>query len=547
MPSENYNIGCYLLDRLQQLGCGHLFGVPGDYNLRFLDDVMAQEKEKGFKWVGCANELNAAYAADGYGKCGKLAALLTTYGVGELSALNGIAGAMAESSPVVHIVGAPALSMQNQRLVMHHTLGEGVFQDFVKMSEPITCAQGCLTPENAKREIDRVLVTVVHQKKPGFLLLPADVAIVACEPPTAPLQPLSVHIDKETLKVFQDRVEKMLGNSATPALLAGYLCDRFRCGGAANELVESCNIPFAVMVLGKGVMDETLPQYVGTYCGSASQDVTKAAVEEADVCIHIGVKFHDFGSASFTQKFDAKRVIDIQPFHTTIDGQFYANLPMSAALEVVAAVAKTHCKKWASRVFNKPEGIKAPTDPSKFDAHHFWTEFASNLMPNDIVLTDQGTACCAGVGLLLPKGCIYISQYLWGSIGYALPATLGAQLAEPNRRVVLVVGDGASQMTIQELGSFVRYGLKPVIFLLNNDGYVIERVIHGWNEPYNDITSWDYAQIMRGMSRGNADVEVLKEVGAAARVLQATSRDKLVFREVMLGRHETPVYQLLKR
>ncbi|WP_264766429.1 thiamine pyrophosphate-binding protein, partial [Klebsiella pneumoniae] len=133
-----YTIGDYLLDRLVDCGIDRLFGVPGDYNLQFLDRVIAHS---ALGWVGCANELNAAYAADGYARIKGAGALLTTYGVGELSALNGIAGSYAEHIPVLHIVGAPSTGAQQRGELLHHTLGDGDFRHFARMSEQITCSQ----------------------------------------------------------------------------------------------------------------------------------------------------------------------------------------------------------------------------------------------------------------------------------------------------------------------------------------------------------------------------------------------------------------------
>ena len=126
-PESTYTVGDYLLDRLAELGVTEVFGVPGDFNLEFLDHVVAHPR---VRWVGNANELNAGYAADGYGRLRGMSALITTFGVGELSAANAIAGSYAEHVPVVHIVGAPAKDAQGARRVVHHSLGDGDFEHF---------------------------------------------------------------------------------------------------------------------------------------------------------------------------------------------------------------------------------------------------------------------------------------------------------------------------------------------------------------------------------------------------------------------------------
>ncbi|CQJ04885.1 indole-3-pyruvate decarboxylase [Yersinia frederiksenii] len=171
--TSHYTVADYLLDRLAEIGIRHLFGVPGDFNLHFLDHVISHPV---IKWVGCANELNAAYAADGYARVMPAAALLTTSGVGELSAINGIAGSFTEYLPVIHIVGTPTLRSQKNGELLHHSLGDGNFSHFSHMAKEVTCAQANLTADNAAYEIDRVLGAALSQRRPVYLSLPSDVA-----------------------------------------------------------------------------------------------------------------------------------------------------------------------------------------------------------------------------------------------------------------------------------------------------------------------------------------------------------------------------------
>ena len=163
----------HLVDRLAELGVDRMFGVPGDYSLALLDHVTHHPT---VRWTGCTNELNAGYAADGYGRMRGIAALCTTFGVGELSAINAITGSYAEHVPVVHVVGAPALAKQAEHRALHHSLGDGEFGHFMAMHEAITCARAALTADNAVVEIDRVLTEVRDRRLPGYLLVPADVA-----------------------------------------------------------------------------------------------------------------------------------------------------------------------------------------------------------------------------------------------------------------------------------------------------------------------------------------------------------------------------------
>lgn len=219
-----YTVADYLLDRLAGCGIGHLFGVPGDYNLQFLDHVIDHPT---LRWVGCANELNAAYAADGYARMSGAGALLTTFGVGELSAINGIAGSYAEYVPVLHIVGAPCSAAQQRGELMHHTLGDGDFRHFYRMSQAISAASAILDEQNACFEIDRVLGEMLAARRPGYIMLPADVAKKTAIPPTQALA-LPVHEAQSGVETaFRYHARQCLMNSRRIALLADFLAGRF--------------------------------------------------------------------------------------------------------------------------------------------------------------------------------------------------------------------------------------------------------------------------------------------------------------------------------
>lgn len=542
MPAEQYNIGCFLIDRLVEVGCKHLFGVPGDYNLRFLDDVIASPD---LKWVGCANELNAAYAADGYSRCRRIGAVLTTYGVGELSALNGVAGAYAECNPVVHIVFGPTLKDESERAMMHHTLGDGWFQHFSMMSEQISCSTARLTPEGALQEIDRVLTDVLYHKKPGYILIPRDVANFTSLPPSAPLVRRQPELSPASVQAFRDALEEKLSKATNPAALVGYLCDRYECNKLMEQVVNDTHMPFAHMLLGKGTVNEQSPNYIGCYYGATSKETVRHTIEDADVCILVGVKFHDFGTGYFSHTIHEERTVNILPFCARVGAKRFQQVPMQLALEAVREIAMKYCSAWPKE-HPAPPTFDEPKD-EKFSAFHFWREFQKGLAPGDIVVVDQGTSSSAGAGLVMPENSTFIVQCLWGSIGFSVPAAFGAQMAEPDRRVILIVGDGAAQMTVQEMSSFIRFDMRSLIFLINNDGYVIERVIHGWNAEYNDIAAWNWCNLIKALSvERDVQTSVVQEVGKGYEVMRSTQgqRDKLVFTEVILGRHELPVVSL---
>lgn len=490
-----YCVADYLLDRLNACGIAHLFGVPGDYNLQFLDHVISHTS---LTWVGCANELNAAYAADGYARCKGGAALLTTFGVGELSAINGIAGSYAEYLPVIHIIGAPCLAAQQRGELMHHTLGDGDFQHFARMAREVTVAQASLTPENACYEIDRVLRESLSQRRPGYLLLPSDVAQASATSPTTPLVIDRPPADAGVLEAFTLCAQAKLAESRSVALLADFLAQRFGLQKSLQGWMDDTPLPHATLLMGKGLFDEGQHGFIGTYSGAASEKGIKATIEQAELVICVGVRFTDTITAGFSQKLTPQQTIDIQPEATRIGDRWFSGLPMAQAVEVLHQLCKRQVSHWPS-VPQKPPLLPA-SEKGQLDQHALWQTVQKFIEPGDIILADQGTAAFGAATLTLRAGVTFIAQPLWGSIGYTLPAAFGAQTACPNRRVVLLIGDGSAQLTIQELGSMQRDRQKPVILLLNNNGYTVERAIHGAEQRYNDISPWNWTQLAQAMS-----------------------------------------------
>ncbi|WP_202304052.1 alpha-keto acid decarboxylase family protein [Dryocola clanedunensis] len=532
-----YCVADYLLDRFTECGIAHLFGVPGDYNLQFLDNVIAHDS---VAWVGCANELNAAYAADGYARCSGAAALLTTFGVGELSAINGIAGSYAEYLPVIHVVGSPRLAAQQRGELMHHTLGDGDFNHFARMAREVTVSQAALTPENACYEIDRVLKEALSHRRPGYLLLPSDVATVPATPPDHPLDIFPSCAESAVLDEFRRAAQARLSESRSVALLADFLALRYGLQKEMQQWMDDTPLPHATLLMGKGLFDEGQQGFIGTYSGAASEKGIRAAIEEAELVVCVGVKFTDTITAGFTQQLTPQQTIDIQPNATRIGERWFSGLPMAQAVEVLHQLCKRQVAHWPVPD-QKPPSLPA-CESGRLDQHAFWQSIQKFLQPGDIILADQGTAAFGAATLTLPAGTTFIAQPLWGSIGYTLPAAFGAQTACPNRRVVLLVGDGSAQLTIQELGSMQRDKQTPVIFLLNNDGYTVERAIHGAEQRYNDIAPWNWTALPQAMHlECEAQCWRVTETARLEEVMaQVAKAQRLSFIEVVLPKQDVP-------
>ena len=389
----------YLLTRLSEAGVASVFGVPGDYNLALLDAIIAR---RDLAWIGMATEQGAGYAADSYARLRGLGALVTTFGAGELSALNAIAGACAESVPVVHIVGTPALAARKPGATFHHMLPGAGFDHFAEMAAGVTAAQGDLRPDSAPAEIDRVLDTALRTSRPVYLTLPADVADA---PVPAPAERLTAIVRGGLVRTDLTRLRAT--NAARPA----------DTGPTARRAV-----------------------------------LTQASL---------------------------------------------------------------------------------------------WAGVQDFLQPRDMLIADQGTAFYGAAELTLPDEARLADQPLWASMGWGLPAALGASLAAPDRRVILIIGDGAMQQTAPELGTLLGQGLVPVVIVLNNGGYTVERASHRPSAEYHDIQAWDWTALPAAVAPAAAvvtlRVRTADELDLAlnnASYHAATGRPVLI--EAVLGAEDTP-------
>ncbi len=539
-PADSvYTVGDYLLDRLAELGVTEIFGVPGDYNLEFLDHIVAH---RSIRWVGSANELNAGYAADGYGRLRGMSAVVTTFGVGELSATNAIAGSYAEHVPVVHIVGGPTKDAQGTRRALHHSLGDGDFEHFLRISREITCAQANLMPATACREIDRVLSEVREHKLPGYILLSSDVARFPTEPPGPRLPRYTGGTSPRALEMFTRAATELIADHQL-TVLADLLVHRLQAVNELEKLLAADVVPHATLMWGKSLLDESSPNFMGIYAGSASAERVRAAIEDAPVLVTAGVVFTDMVSGFFSQRIDPARTIDVGQYQSSVAGEVFAPLEMGEALAALADILEGRGTQ-SPPVVSPTDSTAAPTPApdQPLTQEMVWNRLCAALTPGNVVLADQGTSFYGMADHRLPNGVTFIGQPLWGSIGYTLPAAVGAGVAHRDRRTVLLIGDGAAQLTVQELGTFYREGLSPVIVVVNNDGYTVERAIHGKTAPYNDIVGWRWTEIPHALGVANHLVYRAETYGQLddAFTAAAQHQDRMVFVEVVLPRDDVP-------
>ncbi len=480
----------YLTTRLKQIGVTDVFGVPGDFSFALNDAV---ENDPDMRWIGCCNELNAAYAADGYARVRGRAALCTTYGVGELSALCGVAGSYTEHLPVIHLVGMPSVSTQRARRIVHHTLGDGSFNAYADMTKPVVAASAVLTPENAACQIERCLEAALTRNRPVYIALPQDYADapLAGELVCAPEAPQS---DPGTLRAAIEAVAEKIDKAGSAVVLAGYLIARLGLRGTAKGLLARTGLPFATMFMDKTALDETLPGYLGLYDGRIMNPDVRDFVEGCDCVLNLGALWSDFNTGAFTAKIDPSHMIAVMQHETRVGHATFRDVEMRDVMEGLARAVSPKPGRGVAgpKGLGEPKG--APDDPISPD--YLYPRFEKFLREGDMVMAETGTISM-GLGFArMPTGAEFFNQTLWGAIGWATPAAFGAAVAAPERRTLLFTGEGSHQMTVQELGQFGRYGLKPIVFCLNNDGYLIERLLcKDPGSSYNDLAPWNYTQL----------------------------------------------------
>jgi indolepyruvate decarboxylase len=533
-PTQRMKIGDFLLRRLEEAGVRHLFGVPGDYNLALLQQL---EDSGTLKWIGTCNELNASYAADGYARLNGLGALLVTNGVGPLSAINGVAGSNSEHVPVICISGSIPLRSIDRGLGMHHTMADGTFDHFLNAFAQVTAAQSRLTPRNAATEIDRLILTAWREKRPVYMELPSDIAYLDIEVPTAPLILDEPPSDAERLRSCIAAIAGRLSAATSPAILVDADADRFGVASELMKLAEKLQAPVAVINAAKGVIDETFPHYLGIYAGKASEPQVREVIETSDCLLCIGYRPIEVTTGDFTAALPA-HTIHARGHSVDVGDDNYQAVTLKEVLRgVIEAVPQA-----ANRAPRRAAAAMAGTHPdgsAKLTQAAYWQAIQSYLRPGDVLYVDNGTSFVL-LGLKLPPGCTFVGSINWGSIGYSVGALLGALTAAPNRRHLLFIGDGSFQVSAQELSTILRHDLKPVIFLINNGGYTIERGYLGKTESYNDVAKWAYAELPKVFRPDTTAQSFVVKTGKDLQTVLSAPNDTMIFVESVMDPHDAP-------
>ena len=480
------NISQYLLQRLHQLGAKHLFGVCGDVVLGFMEQVI----KSPVKQINCCNELNAAYAADGYARVHGLGVVVTTFTVGPLSAINAIGGSFAEDIPVVLIVGAPERRHALAKRMLHHTL-RSEYSVARNMFRKITVA--CEYLEDVNRipeQIDTALSKCLYYKKPIYLELPADLVITKCPAPGS-FNYLEKQSNPATLDEASDEIVHLLSSAKQPAIILGWEIIRHNLQDLVKKLLEKTGYAYCTFPTAKTALSEDHPQFLGIYQGSWSREEVRKYVEEADLVLILGGFLIDSDTAGFTARLDQNKLIQANFEGVSVKYHHYNDVLLKDLLD---NLLKRLDHQLTPPFIPANKALQSqfsytPNPKEKLKVKRFFQRIASFLKPDDIVVADVGDSLYSTSGLLFPKNATFIAQTFYNSIGYSVGASVGVS-TDQKRRTLLFVGDGSLQIGAQEIATAIKYGHQLIIFVLNNDGYGIERAIY--DGPYNDISPWRY-------------------------------------------------------
>lgn len=520
-------IGKYLLKRLKDYGITDIFGVPGDYNLGLLDVLSA---DQDLNWIGNCNELNAAYAADGYARVKGISALITTMGVGETSALNGVAGSFAEDVPVIQITGMASMANVENKAIIHHTLGDGNFNHFKNMYAEVSAYQTILNPTNAQQEIDKALSQAFLYKKPVYIGIPEDIVTTEIDV-TSATEPTQIFTNKDNLKHFVKDAKQMIANTTEHLLVFGHYIQRYHLQALSQEIIAKAQIPFFTSNLGRNVIGDDNLYAQGIY---NNQDLI---CKQANLVVAFGTK----PSEGFD--LEAQNIIEIRPTYCKINEKIYDNIYIEDAMRYFLDANMSLQSSVQEKTKTFPDFDESQLSDKSLTFKDYYQIIEHYVNGNFNLLAEQGTSYFLSAQMMLSNKVRFIGQSLWSSIGYTAAAALGASVASKEKRTLLLIGDGSLQMTAQCISTMLREVVCPIIIMNNNSGYTIERYVAGAHKKYNDIQNWDYLNVVKAFDPTQSPillkVKTAKALNAAVQKAIANP-DKLVFIEIITGKFDAP-------
>ena len=523
------NTAEYIVKRLEELGVNDFFGLSCDYNFNL---IYAVESNPCTNWIGCTNGLNAAYAANGYARIKGYGTVITAFG-GELNTANAIAASMAENIPIVNIVGLPSSKQIKEEAQLN--LNNTDYRTYLNTFLSITGAATLLEKDNTKQEIDRILRIMVNEKKPVYIAVPSDIAKQKIDDK---YPDYNISSEKDTLIIAAQKIAEKISKSKRPVIIGDSLIKRFDAEIEYKEFVKHSGIPVSNLLMGINIIDMDYEKYIGGYFGKFRNPIAKKYIDDSDCLIGVGIIYNRQNAFDISLAKKINNSIAIYGNHTYIDGKLYKNIKMSDLLEAITKLIQP-----LNIGIDKPNiGYKprlAEVVPLTTD--YIYSRIQDFIKENDIVIAELGSSLHGIAQIKFPANVDIETQAQWGSIGWATPAALGACIAKPQTRVILITGDGAHQQTCLEIGSMLHYGVKPIVIVINNNGYAAERLLcRDSKDSINDVISMNYSKFARVFDGDvwSTRVSTSEDFDKALKVTQIMN--KMCYIEVSTDSLDTP-------
>lgn len=521
----------FLISRLKTHGLDKAFGVPGDYILGFhkqLDDSIGV--------IGTTNEESAGFAADAYARLKGIGCVVATYGVGALKLANSIGGAKAEKSPVVIISGSPGVKERNRRIIPHHSVGTNYNFQF-EIFQRLTCAQTILDdPNTAGYEIERVLLALKQEKQPIYIEIPRDMISKNISYDASKVKPpVPKTSNADNLAESLEEIKEWIDNSSNPVLFVGIDCARYGIGHQIAKFSQKYNIPVATTILAKSVVDENSLLSLGVYFGDGSPTASKETIEQSDCLIMLGVEMTDVNFGFGEYPFNQRNIICCGDDKVSVRNHTYENVLFS---DFTAKFLDLNIRVREPKYFGSKNQSFAAEKDAKITVKRFFEKVDSILTKDMAVISDIGDSFFGSLSFTVRNSNYFLAMGFYTSMGFSVPAVLGVSQAKPNARSIVIVGDGAFQMTGMEVSTIGKLGLNPVIFVLNNSGYLTERFI--LDGRFNDIPSWKYHSIPEVVGAGKGFL-VKTEDDLEDAISQALKSNSLSILNIVLDENDRSV------
>uniref|UniRef100_A0A1D1Z6I1 pyruvate decarboxylase n=1 Tax=Anthurium amnicola TaxID=1678845 RepID=A0A1D1Z6I1_9ARAE len=534
-------LGRHLARRLVQIGVTDVFTVPGDSILTLLDHLIA---EPALRNVGCCNELNAGYAADGYARSRGVGACVVTFTVGGLSVLNAIAGAYSENLPVICVVGGPNSNDYGTNRILHHTMGLPDFSQELRCFQTVTCYQAVVSNlEDAHEQIDTAILTALKESKPVYISICCNLTTIPHPTFSCKSVPLVLFPRLSNQLVLDAAVEaaaEFLSKAVKPVMVGGPKIRVAKAGEAFVELADASGYAVAVLPSAKGLVPEHHPRFIGTYWGAVSTSFCAEIVECADAYLFAGPVFNDYSSVGYSLLLKKEKAILVQPDRVVVaNGPAFGCVLMRDFLSALARRLHTNTTAFENyqRIY-VPEGVPPACKPKEpLRVNVLFKHVQQMLSGGTAVIAETGDSWFNCQKLRLPQGCGYEFQLKYGSIGWSVGATLGYAQAAKDKRVIAFIGDGSFQVTAQDVSTMLRCGQNSIIFLINNGGYTVDAVLH--DGPYNVVKNWDYTTLVDAIHNGDGKcwttkVRCEEELKEAIETATGAKEECLCFIEVIV-------------